>query len=444
MRVFLAAFAVVFGWFTAVSASDGEITLKRTGEANWIASYCFDEPVDAFKFTRPMTGDMRQKYWQVGDAAFELTYEPNGRETTATIQRTDGAAFRCVSLTMQTYTNRPEKNYFAFSTFSDGGASLYTGYLTGIVHRVDEWFDADLRAKYVPLEGSRVFTRDPSRLTQQFVYYGKQDVLERDGAVAVIDPAVPAAAREIILDTIPEVNAQMGTLFGVKKAPRYMIFMAAGELLTFDGYTHKGGTMERQVLFTLKGPDVIKVANGDPTRYAKLSAHEIIHLWQYAAWETLGNDRPWMHEGSADALSYELMRRIGHYDAIKYGEAWETAEKRCVSMLERSSVHEGPSTGNFGIVYQCGATINHLVGGLLDADDWGRGLWKFWGEMAAWSAVERSGPQSEDLFFKTLAKLGVVEEKQAAIRAFLETKSSDPAAALQTLKEQLGLLNGAV
>jgi len=369
MRGFVAVFAAILGWFAPASASTGEITLSRTSEVDWVANYCFDEPVDTFKFTRPMTGNMRQKYWQVGDAAFELTYEQNGRETTAAVQRVDRAPFSCVSVNMQTYTDLPEKNYFAFSTFSDGGVSFYTGYLSGIMHRDDEWFDADLRAKYVPLEGSRIFTRDPSRLAQQFVYYGKQEVLERDGVVAVIDPAVPAAAREIILDTIPEVNSQMGALFGVNDAPQYMIFMAAGELLTFDGYSHKGGTMERQVLFTLKGPAVLKAANGDPTRYAKLSAHEIIHLWQYAAWETLGNDRPWMHEGSADALSYELMRRIGHYDADKYAAAWKMAERRCISMLERSSVHDGPSAGNFGIVYQCGATINHLVGGLLDAGD---------------------------------------------------------------------------
>jgi len=64
--------------------------------------------------------------------------------------------------------------------------------------------------------------------------------------------------------------------------------------------------------------------------------------------------------------------------------------------------------------------------------------------MAAWGEAERNGPQSEGLFFKTLTKLGIKGEKQAAIRAFLGTKPKDSGAALKTLKEQLGLLGSAM
>lgn len=434
-------FGAVLAAYLAVGGAPvgGDFVLERNGAETWTANYCFDDVVEAFKFERPMSGDMRQNYWKAADGAFTLTYETIGRESIAVLKRKDGTAFKCGSVNLSTYTKLPEKNYLAFSGFSDGGASVYTGYYMGTAQVAGEWRPTSLRANYVPLDGNSVITRDSENLVHQFVYYGPQKLEEKNGAIAVIDPVVPAAAREVIFDVIPQVNEEMAYLFRHKQTEPYMVFMAGADLNSHDGYSVKAGTQENQINYSLSGRQVIEIAMQEPSWYAKGAAHEVIHLWQTEVWEKLGHDQPWMHEGSADALAYEVLHQTGHYTDEKYAAVWNNAENECVIGLAKSSIYMAAQTGNFQTVYHCGAVVNYLVGGVLDNNDYGAGISRFWRAMAAWPEADRKTDQSELLFFRTLTKLGVEEERQAAIREFLAVKPEEPAQALHRLKYRLGL-----
>lgn len=440
MRI-LSIFCALILTATSAAANPvaGKFTLKRLSQNEWLANYCFDAPVQGVKFTRPMSGDMRQKYWAPADEKFKLYSETIGRESVAVLQRADGGLFECAAIKLQTYTNLPEKNYLAFSEFSDGGVSVYTGYYTGQAMFQGYWEDTALTASYVPLDGNHVITRDAEQLVHQFVYFGPQQIEEKDGSVAVVDPAVPTGARKAILETLPQVNLEMSYLFQRENNDRYMVFMAGGELNSFDGLSVKAGVQENQINYRLSGRQVVEIAMRDPNWYAQSAAHEVIHLWQNKVWNKLGHDEPWMHEGAADALAYEVMYRMGQYSQEKYNEVWDRAEQDCIYYLQKSSVYRGAETGNFKIVYHCGALINHLVGGVIDADDYSGGLWRFWRTMASWPDEERNTAKSEELFFKTLTKLGVHEVRQGAIINFLAVKPEDPVQAVNMLKYRLGL-----
>ena len=411
----------------------GQFTLTRQSDDQWRAHYCFDEKILAFKFDRPMTGDMRQNYWSAAVRDFVLAV--NGADGTAEISRVDGAAFSCFELKVKTYTQMPEKNYYAFSTFSDGGVSLFTGYFMGVVQTTTDWYDTQLSASYVPRSGGHMYTRISENLVHQHVYFGPQVATELADGLVIVDPAMPALASDGILKTLSAVNSQLSRVFGADAVGRVSVYMAAGELDAFDGYSQKGGALQDQILFTLKGRGGAQLAERQPTYYPKLAGHELIHILQQRVWPMLGNDRPWVHEGSADALAFEVMRLGGIYTPEKYASVWQQVAGRCAADLAKSSVHDGPVRGNFKIVYTCGALINQLSGGLVDPTDPGRGVMKLWQQMAAWPDADRATDKSEQLFFKTLEHMGAPKAKVEKLRAFLTLKPEDPKAAVAALRQ---------
>ncbi|HEX6927822.1 MAG TPA: hypothetical protein VF267_01135, partial [Gammaproteobacteria bacterium] len=284
------------------AAVEGAFQLTRLDEESWSANYCYATPVDAIRFERPFKG-LRENSWSVEDKAFVLTFT----DDTAELRRTDGGDFRCATVMLETYTVMPEKDYYAFSPFSDGGVSVYTGHLMGPVLVDGEWQETVLDARYTARMDENVVTREPERLVHQFVYFGKQPMLATEGVVAVIDPAVPGKARAGILASIPAVTAMLEQDFDFVPRSPYTVFMAM-QLDASDGYSIKGGVQPDQILFTLKGGGVASLVEKNPAQLPKLTAHEVLHLWQVEHWfDLLGNDHPWVHEGSADALAIELM-----------------------------------------------------------------------------------------------------------------------------------------
>lgn len=414
----------------AAAGADGTFSLDRVAADAWHAEYCFAQPVDAVKFMRPFEG-LRENSWQAAEA-FEFTFA----DGTAELRRHDGENFRCATITLQPYTVLPDMNYYAFSPYSDGGMSLYTGYLIASSLVDGEWQEMNLDARYAGREGEKIITRDPEHLVEQFVYFGRQSVFASEGAIAVIDPAMPDKAKRGILEAIPAVNRMLDESFGFRPASPYMIFMAT-DLDASDGYSIKGGALEGQIEFMLKGRGVVPLIEQHPAHFPKTMAHEMIHLWQNDHWfGMLGNDQPWVHEGSAEALAFEIARGTGVYTEEKYRDAWNATESECIASLKKSSIHAGTESGNSDIAYSCGALLNRLAGEAIDPANPGAGIVRFWQAMAAWSAHERK-TDSEKLYFMTLEKLGFADTKTEALRAFLDVRTEEPEKVIVKLRETL-------
>lgn len=418
----------------------GTFTLERTSGSHWKATYCFDTPVVALAFTRPVDG-LRQASWRSATDGLLLGFQ-DGR---AKLQRADSAPFTCGAITFETDTRIPVKNYMAFSTFSDGGVSVFTGYLMGQAYFDDKWHELHLKARYRGFAGDRVITRNPGVLDYQFVYFGPQQVKATPEATLVIDPAIPPVARQGILSALPRANALLKSLFGYAAREQYQVFMAAGELESSKGDHTKGGTQPYQILFTMKGPGSARWAEDDPLYFPQFTVHEVLHIWQEDTWhKQLGNDWQWLHEGGADALSYELMRLSGVYDTMKYTRMWARAEGRCIKGLAGTSVHGAEKDGRFDAVYHCGALVNRMVGEVLNPQSPGDGIVRFWQMMAAWDRETIHFIPSERLYLDTMRRLGFSADAVVSLLTFLGTPTSDPASAIAALRARLVLDKGFV
>lgn len=134
---------------TATAEVSGEFRLQRIDAQTWRAGDCYTQPVEAIRFERPFEG-LRENSWRPANCAFEQSYG----EGTAELWRGEREPFECAEIELALYTERPEKNYYAFSSFSDGGMSVYTGYLTGPVLVEGEWREVAMAASYVGLMAS--------------------------------------------------------------------------------------------------------------------------------------------------------------------------------------------------------------------------------------------------------------------------------------------------
>jgi len=412
----------------------GRFSFERLEPDVWRAKYCFDEPVDAVRFERPIEG-MRQSHWRTLLPEFELIHSPDG---SAHIQHRDGVVFKCTGVEIDSYTEVPVKNYMAFSKFSDGGMSVYMGYYTGTVFKDDEWQGYTVSATYRGMEGERIITRDPGALDHQFVYFGRQKVVETPEAITVVDPAMPELARRGIEHSLPKAGRLLAEVFNYTPSEPYQVFMAAGELASRDGSHTKGGTLKNQILFTLKGRRIVEQAVSTSDFYPTLAAHELLHLWQREVWhEQLGNDAPWMHEGAADALAFELMYRTGVATRDQYETQWQKAESQCADFIRETSVARAPGEGKFKVVYRCGALVNRLVVEALSPESPGDGIFRFWQAMAAWDEKTIRQTPSVSLFKMTMEKLGFDTQQIIALGRFTGEQHADGQASIDSFRKIL-------
>ncbi len=433
MRLFIYILAVLGLSVAARADVSGTFELTREAAQDWKATFCFDESITALGFERPVA-DLRSKSWRAHDPGFSLIHSG----PVSHLERADGKSFRCASLDITTNTMIPKKDYMPFSRFSDGGVSVFTGYLMGRGLRHGTWENYDLKATYRGLDGDRVITRNPSGLAEQFVYFGPREPKEIAGATLVIDPLIPASARLGVLSTLPRGNKLLEELFGFRPVQPYLVFMAAGELETSPSDQTKAGTLPYQILFTMKGKGSAKWADSDPLYFPRFTMHEVLHIWQREVWgDWLGDDHSWVHEGAAEALSYELMGRAKAYKAGQLDSLWATVTNKCRSLLAETSVHDAPKNSRFDAVYQCGALVNRMVGAALNPDAPGDGMIRFWQAMAASGQAGMRDTTSVQLYLDTMEHLGFGEDARSALLAFLKEKPLNPDAAIKALRAVL-------
>ena len=412
----------------------GSLSFKQSGANRWQLHYCFNSPIKEFQFSRSMTGNMHADYWDFPSDEFDFKQEEDG---THTLSRADNKPFRCFDLHVKTYTKLPEKNYLAFSEFTDGGVSVFTGYYQGVARteEADNWQETKLSVAYIPLEGNSVYKLPDTELGEQFVYFGPSKADEIPSGKLVVDTAIPKEVRDDLVLGIKSVNEYLQSLFSAEETPEYLIFIAGGELLTTDGISIKGGARPDQLLFTFKGTGTLGIIEKEPRWLPTFIAHEVSHLWQHKIWEKLGEDQPWVHEGGAENLARAVLKQSGIFTPDEYSEEMGRLERRCVRNLNKSSVYAGGETGNSKVFYNCGNVVYDTVAQTLNPKDRADGALTFWQALAAHPAEKRNASESEKLVFETFKELGLSDTALEAIRAFLQEKHDDPEAAIETMKQ---------
>ncbi|MDR8392632.1 hypothetical protein NC796_15860 [Aliifodinibius sp. S!AR15-10] len=85
-----------------------------------------------------------------------------------------------------------------------------------------------------------------------------------------------------------------------------------------------------------------------------------------------------------------------------------------------------------------GALVNRLLGEVLNPNDPGEGIIRFWLEMAGWKTPVRKIP-SEKLLFRTLEKVGFSKEQRNLLHIFLTTKTDEPKEMITKIRRELRL-----
>lgn len=91
---------------------------------------------------------------------------------------------------------------------------------------------------------------------------------------------------------------------------------------------------------------------------ARNAAHEVAHLFQYAAWAPreaqVPQEKRWLHEGFADALAHEALAARG--EAAGWGGG-----TRCAGVLEDGSIVAAQRAGEPAALYDCSSLVVRAV-----------------------------------------------------------------------------------
>lgn len=242
------------------------VRLTKASADRWALAYELSRPFSALGFGSPI-GDLRAEAWRP-EEGFELSVV----DGTERLARPDGASFDRVSLELRTYDEIIPKQYVPFNAFSDGGVSVYTGFLTAEGRDADGGVELATTFVFVPAEGEAVVIGgvrregtttwpDPDG-SPAFVYFGPARPIESPSLIAIVDPATPELARSRFEAFLPTVFAYLSERFGRRLSRRPTVLISARFDDGDQGRSIKGGALDGQIQVRLRGEQVRRLVDG--------------------------------------------------------------------------------------------------------------------------------------------------------------------------------------
>lgn len=435
----------------ASRAADLSARYVHVGPDLWRVEYSFAEPIRGATFARS-TERVRDD-WRVTTKGVRILHQGDGRDLLVA-----DAPTTTVAIEVPYTALRPEMDYSPFYRFTDAGFLAYTGHLALL--------GSECRAPCAqsgapPLQGTltivaaageTVLVRGqprgaeatlPLRANGTYAYFGSVPAIETRDFVGVVDRGSPPWLRETMNDLVPRLFDLYGAELGRPTS-------AAERPLLFATYTRLQGTardlggnvMRPRVLnlaFGLAGKEVDAAEPSVRRDVAFLVAHEAAHLWNadtYASGGSAGS--AWMHEGSADALSFRALRRLDAIDEPELRARFGQALSLCVLSLDDGApLAASTRRGRGRDFYECGSTIALLTEAALAKHDPRSDLFTFW--RAVFVGVNADGEYDEELYFTTLDRLGHEPGVTGLVRRMVGEGLSDPTAELRAALEPLGI-----
>lgn len=408
--------------------SDVSVQVERLALSDWQVSYRFDGVFDRFAFLR--TGDdYRSARWQVTTPA-------------VTLQRVEDVDYLIAEMPVETITVRfsslDHPVVYDNQSFLDLGGDargIYTGQLqvravcddqvggpeqAPPTHRFD--FSSRLEEP-VLVHGEPVAPGDTHTFNEQLGAYALY------GATPI---EVGAGTRIIVADTLPDrmpgviVEALEGSLQVLASSLEHSletppVLMLAERTDVGSGIAFRTGVLDNQIAVEIGGG---RLFSDDPNMMgrvdrfvSRLMVHEAVHLWNGGVVTNSEVLESWMHEGSADLLSWLSLMERGLIDQDYFEGRMTLAFNQCASDLENGPLVEALSRGRYNTYYGCGAMMNLVVGHAVDAEDMSRGLFGFWAELI------RRGRANEDQTYSTREYFELMDEAgvPASIRAWMDS-----------------------
>lgn len=416
---------------------------KQGAEDLWLVTYRFSEPQEKIVFTRN-TNLFRQKLWRLKSPALEIKKE----KTYETLNARDGAKFSEAVIELNSYYESLNKDYEFFLPFTDGSQLLYTGHLNVAGPKYFNSSESDLPPTtfhFVSPNSNIYFlgnayeksaTWNDNTGDGTYVYFGNIQPLETAQFISIIDPGLPAWVKEALFDGIPKLFAYYTELLQQKLKQRPMIYFNYRR--DGKGLGSGGGVLPGVVQLRLEGSAWEKKDDEKLERVLFLIGHESAHLWNGDLFQYADEKAYWMHEGSANALSFRASRRLGVYDDIRANEIFSNELNDCIAQVGTNPLNHMSKLGSYGAYYSCGSTIGLLTELAVREKDPTLSLWNFWAALYRNAEKNRYG-YNQALYLRTLRELSGANEVAAEIERFVMQGVASPKEFFRTNLERLGV-----
>jgi hypothetical protein len=343
-----------------------ETHITKSSKGIWTVNYEIDQAVKRLAFIRN-PDKSRIERWHPVSAEFEIYYE-NEKEYIAKKNR---STFDKVAFTLTPTYKHLSKDYAPFSPFSDGGMLFHSGRLFTCIdsckNEINSWkFTLTIpNDEHVILNGkllkSTAHWLDSDDGTN--VYVGKQEPIETDAFIAVIDIGLPAKIQTSLSADIPKMMAYFEKKLG--KLPNDTKPMLLASYAMVKGHSSQGGTLPNQIFMHWNKDDLNTSVQNEKFLNDTLwfFGHEAGHLFQRADINLLADNpnQSWIHEGHADMLAADVLNTL-YPRARNYVDAKITRMKNsCAKGLKEFALVDAAKIGQFGYYYTCGMVIHQAI-----------------------------------------------------------------------------------
>ncbi len=371
--------------------SDLVLRIARIGPERFHVEYSFEHPILAMDFGAPVA-EYRATAWKVMSPDLLLAQE-NGSER---LVHREGSSFSRAEIEISAYSAYPSDRYVPMARFSDGGVALFLGFLVGDVAASDTFEIRKIHVQAASLEGeTAVAPRILQADRRAFAYFGAQKPLDVGYARLIADPAAPSwlvPTLQAVLRATTRIYAERLGLWP-REAP--LVLLAARDLDSLESYSVKGGAVAGQLVFTLRGKELVSGSHEVRRTLERLIAHELAHLWQEVvpAPGGEGND-PWIYEGGAEAMAVAALVEGGLWSRASADSFASAAENDCRDALGDESLATAVASGRWDVVYPCGFRAYA---------ESGKDPFAVWRRMTEQSSAQRR-PYTQELFDAIVAR----------------------------------------
>lgn len=417
-----------------------EVLIERTSDNDWRATFRTDTPVTALAFTRS-GDDNRSGNWTVVSEGVTLDRIGDADALVATAERTE--------FEVHIADNSVPRgiDYTPFVPITDTATAVYSHYFqvapTSLA-RLQSGLDpddlpvpphafsfSDATGQYVIFAGDVLAPGVTSINDDElgaYAVFGAPPRESSDSFNSIVSPDLPDYLTEQILNTVPQVISELAEALGteLERTPSLILTRRPND---GSGFYFTGGAMASDVVMEMSGgalddPEFIANYRGAITA---LVIHELAHVWNGGLIQNADPNAAWIHEGGAEALSWNALTVVFSTDAEYRLSRHQDHLTDCVAHLAEGGLATAVERGRRRAHYECGATIMLAISSALSPQDQPAGLNQYWSTLIANSQADHDSSYDADLALQTFSGLGGDRVIRDWITAMVDGRYDNPA-----------------
>lgn len=403
------------------------VDVERLDTHEWRISYAFEREFSQWEFLRS-GDDYRTGSWIVETDGVSIVRRDNvdyliAEEATSSVALRINSEGHPVLLDNQ-----------GFLALGGSAMAIYTGQLQlrGLCSETDVGVDrAGDRAMSEPTHHFRFGSQldDNIRVDGQladrntlyrfneaigaYALYGATPADNTPAYQVYVADSLPARMPGVVTSALARsLGALAGSLEHELETPPVLILAQRTDV--GDGVAFRGGVLDNQVAIEVGGGLIFSddpETMGRVDRFvARLMTHEAVHLWNGDLVTNADSSEAWMHEGSAELLSWYSLYRTGFVDQAYLEGRVSIALNQCLDELQRGTLVTALERGRYNAYYTCGVLMNLRAGYAVNPSDPILGVFQLWASLIRSTLAGDDTLYTTADYYRVLAELGAGPE----------------------------------